>query len=136
MNNVLDITNYGIALFSPTILQDFLKKEKIRSKKLLSKFEKDKDVYLKTLKEGIWMPIVKIDAGSYVIKLNGVDEPFDDTWIQKFSYEEFQIEIKDTLCIGDIHLLEPFQTNQEMRYQDMEGNILYKGHTYEAASGK
>ena len=94
MNNVLDITNYGIALFSPTILQDFLKKEKIRSKKLLSKFEKDKDVYLKTLKEGIWMPIVKIDAGSYVIKLNGVDEPFDDTWIQKFSYEEFQIEIK------------------------------------------
>lgn len=136
MNNVLDITNYGIALFSLTILQNFLKKEKIRSKKLLSKFEKDKDVYLKTLKEGIWMPIVKIDAGSYVIKLNGVDEPFDDTWIQKFSYEEFQIEIKDTLCIGDIHLLEPFQTNQEMRYQDMEGNILYKGHTYETASGK
>lgn len=43
MNNVINITNYGIALFSPMVLQDYLKKEKIRSKKLLSKFEKEKD---------------------------------------------------------------------------------------------
>lgn len=136
MNNVINITNYGIALFSPMVLQDYLKKEKIRSKKLLSKFEKEKDVYIKTLEEGIWIPIVKIDAGSYVIKVAGKDESFDDTWIQKFSYEGFQIEIKDTLCIGDIHLLEPFQINQEMHYQDMEGNVINKGCTYALASGK
>ena len=136
MNNVINITNYGIALFSPMVLQDYLKKEKIRSKKLLSKFEKEKDIYVKTLEEGIWIPIVKIDAGSYVIKVAGKDESFDDTWIQKFSYEGFQIEIKDTLCIGDIHLLEPFQTNQEMSYQDMEGNVINKGCMYAIASGK
>lgn len=69
MNNVINITNYGIALFSPMVLQDYLKKEKIRSKKLLSKFEKEKDIYVKTLEDGIWIPIVKIDAGSYVIKI-------------------------------------------------------------------
>ena len=136
MDNVIDITNYGIALFSPTILQEFLKKEKIRSKKLLSKFEKEKDAYVKTLEEGIWMPIVKIDAGNYVIKVAGKDEPFDDTWTQKFSYDGFQIEIKDFLCIGDIHLLEPFQINQEMCYQDMEGNVINKGCIYALASGK
>ena len=42
MDRILSTYSYGICLFSMEVLQDFLKKEKIRSKKLLHKFQKDK----------------------------------------------------------------------------------------------
>lgn len=99
MDKRLGTFSYGICLFSIEVLQDFLKKEKIRSKKLLEKFQKNKDLYLTTQKEGIWIPIVQIDSGGYVIKLDGYDEPFNDEWEQKLEYDGFNIEIKDTLCI-------------------------------------
>lgn len=99
MDKRLGTFSYGICLFSVEVLQDFLKKEKIRSKKLLEKFQKNKDLYLTTQKEGIWIPIVQIDSGGYVIKLDGYDEPFNDEWEQKLEYDGFNIEIKDTLCI-------------------------------------
>ena len=36
MDRILSTYSYGICLFSMEVLQDFLKKEKIRSKKLLN----------------------------------------------------------------------------------------------------
>ena len=45
MDRILSTYSYGICLFSMEVLQDFLKKEKIRSKKLLHKFQKDKKLY-------------------------------------------------------------------------------------------
>ena len=68
MDKVLNVSDYGICLFSMEILQEFLKAEKIRSKKLLNKFQKDRELYLATQKEGVWLPIVQIDSVSYVIK--------------------------------------------------------------------
>lgn len=44
MDRILSTYSYGICLFSMEVLQDFLKKEKIRSKKLLHKFQKDKKI--------------------------------------------------------------------------------------------
>ena len=52
MDRILSTYSYGICLFSMEVLQDFLKKEKIRSKKLLHKFQKDKKLYLAMQKEG------------------------------------------------------------------------------------
>lgn len=43
MDRILSTYSYGICLFSMEVLQDFLKKEKIRSKKLLHKFQRIKN---------------------------------------------------------------------------------------------
>ncbi len=51
MDRVLTTGSYGICLFSLEVLQEFLKKEKIRSKKLLDRFQKDKKIYLAMQKE-------------------------------------------------------------------------------------
>ena len=72
MDRILSTYSYGICLFSMEVLQDFLKKEKIRSKKLLHKFQKDKKLYLAMQKEGIWFPISKINSGQHLIKLEGL----------------------------------------------------------------
>ncbi len=53
-------------MFSLEVLQDFLKKEKIRSKKLLNRFQKDKEIYLALQKKGIWVPIPQINSIEYL----------------------------------------------------------------------
>ena len=51
MDKILDTASYGICVFSLKVLQDFLKKKRVRSKKLLNKFQKDKELYLDAQKE-------------------------------------------------------------------------------------
>lgn len=83
MDRLVSAGGYGICLFSADTLQDFLKREKIRKRKLLSLLQKDKELYLTTQREGILIPLVQIDYGEYMIKLAGHDEPFDDQWEKK-----------------------------------------------------
>lgn len=78
MDKILSTGSYGICVFSLEVLQDFLKKKRVRSKKLLEKFQKDKDFYLDAQKEGIWIPFAQINSIDYVIKLDGYDLPFND----------------------------------------------------------
>lgn len=140
MEKHLSVFDYGICLFSVEILQDFLKKEKIRSKKLLNKFQKDDQLYLATQKEGAWLPIVQIDCGKYVIKLDGYDEPFNDEWEQKFKYDGFNIEIKDSLWISSISKFNEFEANdycgKETSYRTLDGVSGQDSFKYDVPSGK
>lgn len=140
MDKDLSVSDYGICLFSVEVLQEFLKKEKIRSKKILEKFQKDKKLYLTTQKEGVWVPVVQIDSEQYVIKLNGYDEPFSDEWEQKLEYDGFNIEIKDSLWISSIGEFYKFDANgfcgDEISYQTYDGVTLYSAFKYDVPSGK
>ena len=140
MDKNLSVTDYGICLFSVEVLQEFLKKEKIRSKKILNKFQKDKELYLATQKEGVWLPIVQIASVHYVIKLEGYDEPFNDEWEQKLEYDGFNIEIKDSLWISSISKFHEFDANgfcgDKVSYQTYDGVTLYSAYKYDVPSGK
>lgn len=140
MDKDLSVSDYGICLFSVEILQEFLKKEKIRSKKILNKFQKDKKLYLATQKEGVWLPIVQIDSVHYVIKLDGYDEPFNDEWEQKLEYDGFNIEIKNSLWISSIGKFHEFDANgfcgDEISYQTYGGVTLYSAFKYDVPTGK
>lgn len=140
MDRVLSTYNYGICLFSLEVLQDFLKREKIRSKKILDKFQKNQELYLMTQKEGIWFPIAEINSGEYIIKLDGYDEPFGDDWEQKFEYAGFNLEIQDSLCIGDTGIFYMFDESDFSAYekaeQTMDGRTYYQQFKYDVPSGK
>lgn len=73
MDREVDAMGYGICIFSADTVQDFLKREKIRKRKLLSLLQKDKELYLSTQKEGILIPLVGINAYNYAIRLEGRD---------------------------------------------------------------
>lgn len=53
MDRMIDAGGYGICLFSANTLQEFLKREKIRKKKVLSLLQKNDSLYLLTQKEGV-----------------------------------------------------------------------------------
>ena len=112
MDRVIEADGYGICLFSSSILQDFLKQEKIRKRKLLSLFQKEEELYLKTLEKGVWIPLSGIDCCGYVIKIDGQDEAFDDHWLKKVEYNGFNIDIKNGLWVTAINQLEPFEPNE------------------------
>lgn len=48
-------------------LTGFFKEKRVRTKKLLEKFQKNKDFYLDAQKEGIWIPFAGINSIDYVI---------------------------------------------------------------------
>ena len=74
MERTIDTANYGICIYSMDILQNFLKKEKIRTKKLLKLFQKDKKKFVQLQKEGIWIPLPQIDAVTYSLKIENLGE--------------------------------------------------------------
>ncbi len=140
MDKNLSVSGYGICLFSVGVLQDFLKKEKIRTKKLLNKFQKDKTLYLATQKEGVWVPVVQINSEHYMIKLDGYDEPFHDEWEQKLEYGGFNIEIRDSLWISSIGKFHEFDAEgfcgDEVSYRTYDGVTSYSAFKYDVPSGK
>lgn len=140
MDKILGISSYGICLFSLEILQNFLKKEKVRSKKVLENFQKNKDRYLAAQKEGVLVPFTQIDSIEYLIKLDGYDSPFNDEWEQKIEYGGFNIEIKDSLWITSIGRFYTFNSNEysgnDISYQTLDGETVYSGFRYDLDSGK
>lgn len=140
MDRVLGAYGYGIALFSLPVLQDFLKTEKIRSKKLLTRLQKDKNLFLRTLEQGILFPIVQIDIGRYIVRLDGYDEPFDGDWNLKLEYGGFNINVQDSLCISDLEPLNFYDAEKLNAYentsQTMDGKTYYNSFQYDVPSGK
>lgn len=148
MDKILSTFSYGICVFSLDILQNFLKREKIRTKKILQHFQKNPNKYLDALKGGVWIPFVGINSTKYLIKLDDYDPPFSDEWEQKIEYEGFNIEIKDSLWISDTESFHPFDSekyigNDEISYQvesllgaDFERITVYSAFKYEVSSGK
>jgi len=146
VDKVLSTRNYGICLFSLDVLQAYLKKEGIRTKKLLLFFQKTPDKYLAALKEGVWVPFVQIDSIEYLIKLDGYDKPFSNEWEQKMEYDGFNIDIKDSLWFSDTDVFRTFDKAkyinsdevyyQALHYPTQKMITLYSGYKYDIQSGK
>lgn len=146
MDKVLTTLNYGICLFSLDVLQEFLRREKIRTKKILNLFQKNPEKYLAALAAGAWIPFVKIDSGEYLIKLDGQDQPFDNEWEQKIEYGGFNMEIRDSLWFSDtgsfyLFNAEAYKGSEAISYQALdyptdEMVTFYSGFRYHVLSGK
>ncbi len=139
----LSITDYGIYIISFDKLLEFLKENKIRSKKILDVFQKNHELYLKSLENGIWVPILPVDSVGYIIK--GVDDQkFNEEWQEQFQYKGFNIQIKNKdLWIGSIGSLLNLKKEQfinsnsdSVSYQTLDGDTLYKAFKFNLDDGK
>lgn len=102
MDRVIETSEYGICIYSMEILQAYIKREKIRTKKLLKLFQKDKKKYLQLQEEGIWIPFVSIDLAGYCVRIKNLGEEFDDEWEEKYEYDGFNIAVNGGIWISDI----------------------------------
>ena len=145
MEKILSVAGgYGFCVFSLEILQEFLKKEKIRTKKLLEYFQNNHEKYLASLAGGVWLPFTPINALKYAIQIEGQDSSFNHDWEQKFRYDNFNISVKDSLWILELgHFLKfdesNFKDKELISYQTMERTTFYNGYNgyrFNVPSGK
>ena len=140
MEKILDTSNYGICLFSLPVLQEFMKQKGISNKKLIPKLQRNRKLFIESLKAGILVPIVGIDSVAYDVRLEGQDEPFGKEWDEKLSYEGFNLKIQDTICMADIGLLHPFEaedfSSDENHYETRDGHTIYTQFQRKIPDGK
>lgn len=140
MEKIVTTFNYGLCVISLENLQEFLKKEKIRSKKLLSFFQKKDKKFLSSQQSGVWMPIPQINAGKYIIKVKDIDEEFGEEFEEILKYEGFNIISTNGIWIGDIELMQSFESDKyagdSISYQTIDGYTRYSGFKYDIPEGK
>lgn len=156
-DRIIGTFNYGLCAFSIDTMTEFLMTKKMRSKKVLELLQKDKALYLDSVKEGVWMPIPSINSGRYVIKVEGCDDPFSEEWTQVLSYDGFHIDVKNGLWISDIGSLLKFDrkefegegrevssgagtadyfSNREIWHKDLAGAVHHSAYWYDIPDGK
>lgn len=135
----LTISDYGIYIMSVGKLQTFMKSNKIRSRRILSVFQKNHDLYIKSIVEGVWIPIVPIISTKYIL-----DNTFSsEEWIECFEHKHFNLNIIDeTYWVGsfgnllNINFEQFLHTNTDsISYQTLDGVMLYSAFKYQLGNG-
>jgi len=108
--NEISPQGYGMFLYSPDILTAFLKAEKCRVKKLLSYFNKNKNIFYKAIENGIAMPIYQISKYKYAIfvSINEAEKAVPSGWVQVYEYKDFFIQVGNSnkLCWASFDFFE------------------------------
>ena len=58
---------YGLFIYSPSTFNEWMQEKKCRAKKMLSYFDKHKDMFLEMITKGIALPIYQIPTYQYSI---------------------------------------------------------------------
>ena len=58
---------YGMAILSTDLFTDYLKQKKANPKKLLSYFDKHKDLFFSSIKDGRFLPFYRISSIEYAL---------------------------------------------------------------------
>ena len=140
---ILSVESYGIYVVCIASLKRFLEEKQIKCKNLLKVFQDNNDLYIDSLKEGVWIPILPIDSIDYEI-LIGHDDIIKDDWNEVFTYDGFNLNVEDdNVWIGSLGSLANFRVSlfkdpaQDcLSYQTLDGQTLYKGFRIRLGKGK
>lgn len=90
---------YGVALISPEVFENTRKELKIRSKKMLTYFDKKNSVFYDFINKGAFLPISKIKYGRYELLFNlSLDKKISNEWEIIKHWDNFNLKVEnDTL---------------------------------------
>lgn len=101
---------YGVFLYSPDMLTDFLKAEKCHAKKLISYFDKNKNMFFKSIVNGVALPFYRLSIYYYPIFvfINEDCKAIPQGWKQVYRYDDFFIQVGNSnkLCFASFDYLE------------------------------
>lgn len=101
---------YGMFLYSPDILTDFLKEKKCRAKKLITYFDKHRNVFFESIKNGVALPFYRLSIYYYPIfvSINETCEMISPDWEQVYRYDDFFIQVGNSnkLCFAALDYFE------------------------------
>ena len=141
-------SGYGIAIISAQLFHEQCKEHKIRSKKMLSYFDKNPPLFYEFAAKGAFIPISNIHSYYYQVFFTiGDNRQTLEQWDFVPTKETFCLEVKD----GALWVVS-FEQLEAWNYKDLEGctaietyyyltyegekQIAYKAAKYPIANGK
>ncbi|MEN7547195.1 hypothetical protein AAG747_04705 [Rapidithrix thailandica] len=112
MKNIGDLSadGYGIMIFSPYIFNEYLKLKKCRAKKFLSYFDKNKEFFYQTIKDGKILPLYQLASFEYdlFVSMDEEKEDIPKEYLKVYEYKGFFIEvgIDEKLCFANFDFME------------------------------
>ncbi len=139
---IVDTACYGLCLFSYDKFNSFLiDNKKTRIRKLLDFFQKNQEIYIQSLRNGVWIPIPNINSIGYKIKIINNEEGIND--INKiFHYNHFNLDVTDdSVWICDIGKFlnfdkEVFKEKDELFYYTLDNKKITNAVKFPIPSGK
>lgn len=136
-------SSYGLYLLSVDSFTNFLKKEKIKSKKIVAYLQKNHEKYIKSIEVGAWLPIVPIDSIKYIVKVKNLNQSFDEDWEQIINEKGFNLEVgKDnSFWVGDIGSINDWNSNEYLdketiQYKTLDDITIYSDIRFHIKEGK
>lgn len=121
---------YGMAILSTDLLTEYLKDKNCRAKKLISYFDKHKDLFFESIKAGRFLPFYRIASFEYSIFVSvdekGVEIPAD--YNEVFRFNGFYLEVGKIgkVCLASFNYLEYHLEDVKNGMTDKE-NIIPSG---------
>lgn len=134
----ISITNYGLCLFDKDNLSSFMVQNGSSKKKILAQLIDSNELYLKSLAEGIFLPIPEIDSVDYFITFNSI--PINNNI--RFKYGKFNLDVSSNeIWICDIGLLnknnlKAFDKNNKIDNCLINGDVEYIAEKHFIENGK
>ena len=143
MNKQVEVSSYGLFVISVAQMSSFLKEEKkSRTKKVLALFQKEQDLYQRSISTGSWLPIPQINSISYEIKVTNLGDSLSDECEQVYEYESFNLSVggDDSIWIGSIGLLYTWDVDKfvgdAITYTTLDGDLLASALRFPLDKGK
>ena len=121
---------YGMSIISTELFTKYLKDKKCRAKKLLTYFDKNKELFFDIIKDGKFLPFYKISSFEYSIFVS-VDKPefeIPTDYNEIFRYKDFYLEVGELgrVCLASFDYVEYRFENIKQNITDRE-NIIPSG---------
>ena len=92
------------------MFNEYIKRNKIKTKKFISFFSKNKETFYKIIKEGIIAPFYQIPYFKYniFVKINEENRNIPDEYKKIFEYNDFYIKTDENkkLCLASFYFME------------------------------
>ena len=132
LDKPISSSGYGIAVVSAQIFQELCKEHKIRSKKMLTYFDKNHNIFYDFIKKGALVPIPHIRAYYYqiFITINDNRTTYEE-WDFIPTEESFFLEVKD-----EAHWVCSFEQMENWKYKDLENCTTIETYYYLSYEGE
>ncbi|UOQ55548.1 hypothetical protein [Hymenobacter cellulosivorans] len=141
----IDVSGYGLFCLSIEAFTFFLRKHKIRTKKLNNFLDKNRHLLEEAMREGYLLPIATINSIGYIIDLGETDEieVFSSGWQEVLALDNCNMMVGSdaAVWVGSLDSLDAWNSKEyegraNRSYQTLDGETLYSAQKFNVYPAK
>ncbi|PJJ59361.1 hypothetical protein [Hymenobacter chitinivorans] len=136
---IVDVSGYGLYCLSIESFTSFLKNHNIKTKKLNSFFDKNRNILEEAIKDGYLLPIATINSIAYYIEVKHLSEAVElgEEWQEVLTIENCNLRVgtDSAIWIGTLDTLDnwnpaDFKEQESISYETLDGETLHSSQKF------